>query len=199
MPRGRKRKIASNIPSSASKRVRKISSDVDRDAIAIDEDEDLDAILARIKEQEESEKLALKLQDEWNHSSGSGDIVLSDEPAESDEALARRLAKEWGNQVDGDIDPIPGPSNIAERDQGFDDIVEISKPVGPQTRPSELTRPSYSRSKTYSTLAEGGTPDTKLSQFRDLFTANKKCTKCGKAVKSPRGHVREYFSFAATL
>jgi baculoviral IAP repeat-containing protein 6 len=159
----------------------------------VDEDDDLGAILARIKEQEESEKFALRLQDEWNQSSGSSDPVPCDE---SDEALARRLTEEWADQVDDDMDPISGPSKLVERDKSIDDFVEISKPVGAQTRSSRRAQPSRHRSRTYS---EGGTPDTKLSEFRGFFTANKECTNCNKAVKSPRGHVRGYSTSLLSL
>ncbi|KAF8240745.1 hypothetical protein L208DRAFT_1383663 [Tricholoma matsutake] len=191
MPRGHKRQIASDskdAASSPSKRMRKLSPDVERDAIVIDEDDDLDEILAQIKEQEESEKLALILQDEWNHPPASGDVVSSGSTTESDEALARRLAEEWGEQLDDDGDTTIGPSKLVERDQNSN----AEKPgvqTGVQTGSSKPAQSSHCRSRTYSTSTEGGTPDTKLSEFRDLFTTNRECTKCGKVVKSPRGHV----------
>ena len=169
MPRGRKRKVASNNSRSVSKRARKLSPNV------IDEDDDLDTVLAQITEQEESEKLALRLQHEWNYSSGSGDNVSSDNITESDEALARRLAEEWADQ-DDEVSPIPGPSRLAERGKNTDDIIDHAH--------------SQHSFRSYSCSMEGGTPDLKLSEFRGFFTANKQCTKCGKAVKSPRGYVR---------
>ena len=180
MLKGRKRKFTSINSGSASKRARKSSPN--HDIIVVDENGDLDAVLAQITEQEESEKLALRLQDQWNHSSGSGDNGPSGNNSESDEALARRLAEEWA-QEDVEVSPIPGLSKLAERDHITDDFVEISKSVGDRTH-------SQHGFRAYSSSIEGGTPDTRLSEFRDFFTANKECTKCGKAVKSPRGHVR---------
>jgi len=195
MPRGRKHRIDSLKPSgSAVKRARKLSPDVDRNIILVDDSEDneLDAILAQIKEQEESEQLAKRLQNEWNHSSGSGDVVSSDA---SDEALARRLAQEWAEQVDDDDEPVRGASRPMEGGRGSNDVVEIyesydAQPTDSESHSSDPTGPSHQSSSRYSTLIGGGTPDTTLLEFQDFFTANKECTKCGKAVKSPRGHVR---------
>ena len=188
MPKGRKRKIAPKNPENQSKRVRKLSPEVDNDVIVIDdEDDDLADILAQIKQQEESEKLAASLQDSPNNSSGSGNVVFIDDTS-SDEALARRLAKEWADQMDDDdANPIPGPSDVVQGLKSSDDIVETSQPVR-HSRPSMLP-PSRNKIR-HATSSKGDTPDLMLSEFRDLFTANRECTQCGKVVKSPRGHVR---------
>jgi hypothetical protein len=182
MPRSRKHKLGSlDNTVRASKRARKLSPDPEPGVAIVDEDNDLEAILAQIKEQEESERLAKRVQDQWNNS--PADVV--DETTDSDEALARRLAKEWASQVDADGDPIAGPSHLPDNGKGSDGFVGISTPAGP----------SRQQSRAFSSSLEEDTPDTKLSGFRDFFTAKKKCTNCGKLVKSPRGHVRGIMSF----
>src|SRR5882757_1208536 len=115
MPRSRKHKLGSlDNTVRASKRARKLSPDPEPGVAIVDEDNDLEVILAQIKEQEESEKLAKRVQDEWNHS--PADVV--DETTDSDEALARRLAKEWTGEVDADGDPIAGPSHLPDNGKG---------------------------------------------------------------------------------
>ncbi|EKM61580.1 uncharacterized protein PHACADRAFT_204748 [Phanerochaete carnosa HHB-10118-sp] len=69
------------------------------------DDDDLEAILAKIKQQEESEAQAKRLQTEWasnNQAPQAGPsrldepVPIADVPiAETDEALARRLQEEW--------------------------------------------------------------------------------------------------------
>lgn len=95
----RKRKAPSKGNSrSSSKRARK-STAVSSEIVVLDDgsEDDLETILARINEQEESERLAKALHGEWNQPSGSLCPHGSGGAAnlEDDEALARRLAKEW--------------------------------------------------------------------------------------------------------
>lgn len=99
---GRKRKPVAdgNAPKKPPKRSRKLT---EADVIVIDseDEEDFDAILARIKEQEESEQLARKLQEEWNGTSNAGPSAVKS--TENDEAMARELAQQW--EEDGDYQP----------------------------------------------------------------------------------------------
>lgn len=67
-----------------------------------EDEEDFDAILARIKEQEESEQLARKLQEEWNGTSSAGPSSVVNGSTVNDEAMARELAQQW---EDGDYQP----------------------------------------------------------------------------------------------
>ncbi|KAJ6623142.1 hypothetical protein B0H10DRAFT_2011350 [Mycena sp. CBHHK59/15] len=124
-----------------------------------DEDEELDAILARIKESEESEKLARQLQNEWAAGSSTGPDVIDLEDLEDDAAMARRLAAEWGTEDDGKLPEL-----------------------------TSRTKPGPSRAN-YSCDADDIPPDEKLAQFRSFFTAERSCSKCGKLVRSPRGFV----------
>lgn len=86
------------------------------EAVLQDDEDDLAEILAQIKQHEESEALARKLQEEWNqaahvdyndHASDDGPSMYMDssegedydedmhDDLEDDEALARRLTEEW--------------------------------------------------------------------------------------------------------
>jgi hypothetical protein len=78
------------------------------DVIVIDDDgddEELVKVLARIEEQEKSEKLAKELSQQWNGQGvftesealkgGASSSSLDVNTVDQDEALARRLQKEW--------------------------------------------------------------------------------------------------------
>lgn len=129
-------------------------------AIDVDAD-DLTEILARIKEQEESERLAKRLQDEWM------------EP-EDDEALAKRLALEWEQEdkaaSTGDAGFASGLKNCRETDDSLS--IRASASTTHSSNTNDLTP-----------------PDDILRQFRPLFTQERPCSECGKLVASPRGHV----------
>jgi len=146
--------------------------DVDNDA----EEEDFGSILARIKEQEESEALARKLHDEWNgvastSTSGAEVIVIDDDEGGEDAATARKLAQEWELE-DGKV-----ASALYQQSTGT----------------LSLKSARSSASGSHLLLEQETPPDEQLLQYRDLFVAERQCTKCGKPVKSPRGHVRMSF------
>ncbi|KAI0828834.1 hypothetical protein BC628DRAFT_1408922 [Trametes gibbosa] len=141
---GHKRPLSPEVPSTQRTRAKRVAT-----VCVPDDDEDsLDDILAQIKAQEESEELARKLQAEWNapgpsrQSTAVGGsapcdvIVISDDELEDDEAMARRLATEWGVEDDvprrppstsygdpspskgkasSDDDPIPSPMSVLEQ------------------------------------------------------------------------------------
>lgn len=163
---------------------------------AEDDEDDLASILAQIKAQEESEALARRLQEEWNvagpSSSGlpSGYIGASqphttqpdfievsdgDDDPEDDDAMARRLAKEWEAGA-------------------FDSVIECVQP--PSSRGPVNTPIETGKAKLYS--SSGIPPISKLEQCRDLFTGQKTCT-CGTKLPSPRGHVRAFPHFVVLL
>jgi len=168
-----KRNRSLSIASESRKRSRKSTA---QEIILIDDaddEDDLAAILAQIKQQEESERLAKELQGSWNDASGSKNPILIDE---DDEALAKRLAREWADEDEemeiSAIQPTPSSSYTA------------SIPLQPSfeiDRPRKV--PDHAKS-----------PDKSLSAFRHLFTATRACSKCGKDVPSPRGHVRQMIS-----
>ncbi|KAJ7654720.1 hypothetical protein B0H17DRAFT_1099703 [Mycena rosella] len=176
--------------------------------VVIDSDEDdLETILARIKESEESEKLARKLQNEWASSSGpevddagSPGVDISD-----DAALARRLAAEWENEpveepetVDVDAwEPAAASGSMIGVKTGRSEsrIVENSVTVDVDTWEPSTSGTKPGRSRILSD-ADDVPPDQQLAEFRSFFIAERSCSKCGKAVKSPRGFVM--FSAAST-
>ncbi|KAH9849201.1 hypothetical protein C2E23DRAFT_840286 [Lenzites betulinus] len=152
-------------------------------ARVLDSDEDsLEDILAQIKAQEESEALARKLQDEWNapvpcsrwqptaggsgshNSSGPSDIiVISDDDAEDDQAMARRLAKEWD----------------------LEDSVLQSHPLASSRRPSP---PKDKARHSSSDTSPAPLPTSDLAQYRELFVGERSCS-CGFRMPSSRGLV----------
>jgi hypothetical protein len=119
----RKRKLpTANGPDKAPKRSRKSPSPTGSEVIVLEDDEeDLDAILAHIKEQEESEQLARRLQEEWNGTSSVEDPIVVDGNMENDEALARKLAQEWTE--DGGDQPS-GSKRRQRRELKDDDVGE---------------------------------------------------------------------------
>lgn len=130
----------------------------------VDDDDDLDSILTRIKEQEQSERLAKQLQDEWNASaSSSTDLNASD--IESDAALAKRLSMEWN--------------------QATPEVIEVEDHSSP-----EASTPSWAPTRRERSIIDSQSPGEKLALFKDIYTAKRNCTKCGEPVTSPRGFVR---------
>ncbi|KAH7881130.1 uncharacterized protein C8R40DRAFT_17876 [Lentinula edodes] len=127
-----------------------------------DDDDDLTEILAQIKQQEDSEKLAKQLQDQYATGSSSGNaILIEDDP---DEQLFMRLAS---NRVAADA------------------IEQTSEAVPPESS----GKPRMKSQMSLRFLAQGKTPTESLSPYRIVFTAERPCTKCGETVKSPRGYV----------
>ncbi|KAJ7201312.1 hypothetical protein GGX14DRAFT_524435 [Mycena pura] len=147
------------------------------DIIVIDDDndDDLQDLLTRIKESEQSEKLARKLQSEWGASSSSHEIIDVDDIEGSDAALARRLAAEWAEE------PAAAAANQPD---SFD--VDAWEP--PSTSGPSRTTLSHVEHNNVP-------PDQKLQEFRSFFTGDRGCSRCGKPVESPRGYV--VFSLAS--
>ena len=187
----RKRQLSlsqSNQP--LSKRQAKEVIVVDDDA----DDEPLEAILAKIREQEESEALARQLQSEWmdngEPSSNSGrigdpkpivvddedePIVIDDEDEhmmDSDEALARRLAAEWAAE-----DRAAESQASSSRQSSFPSLGVAS------SSRSSLVIPELEGSG-------GAAPAVRLRAYEDLFIGTRQCTKCKTNIASPRGYVR---------
>ncbi|KAI0368884.1 hypothetical protein BV20DRAFT_968673 [Pilatotrama ljubarskyi] len=185
--RGQKRRLS---PESPRKDRTKRPTVAPIDISDYDDGEDsLQSILAQIKAQEESEALAKRLHQEWNapgpsnasggpsgsracgrvapDGDGDGDdvIVISDddvEMQEDDEAVARRLAKEWEVQ---DVVPDGSPSNSS------------SNPPSVKGK---------ARSRSDSGAAQW--PAAVLEQYKDLFRGERTCS-CGAKLPSPRGPV----------
>ncbi|KAI0756394.1 hypothetical protein C8Q80DRAFT_26988 [Daedaleopsis nitida] len=152
-----------------------------------DEEDSLESILAQIKAQEESETLAKQLHDEWNApgpsssrasrgpraapvARGHNDVAVDvieisddDDEPEDDEAMARRLAREW--EADG----------VA--------LIELSASTS-QSEPRATRTQNNAESITSSDVPY----ISKLERYRDLFTGEKTCS-CGANFASPRGHV----------
>ncbi|KII94003.1 hypothetical protein PLICRDRAFT_695066 [Plicaturopsis crispa FD-325 SS-3] len=161
---GEKRSVEKSAESSVAKRAR-------TERVDAEEEDDLEVILAQIRQQEESEALARKLQDEWNTpstsssqvASGSGsdpEIIVLDEE-EDDEAMAQRLARQWEDE------DTPALSAAA---------IGTSPSGGPSRIPAV-------------SVDKASPPDEQILQYRDLFTSTRKCSKCGADVESPRGYV----------
>ena len=148
--------------------------------------------------------MAKRLADEWEPT--EEDIIPVEEPG-------RRDFGEWdlGNQdaelddLEGqlfDIRDLEGPG-VTESERG---LYESADPLSPltlsshqdQSKDREISQtrgsdPSKKNSIAYSITGENILPDDKLSQFRELFTATRNCSKCGEAVPSPRGYVCPHF------
>jgi len=190
--KGMKRSPISSFQRAPSKRSR-----IDREVIDIndsEDDDDVGAILARITEQEERERRA--------HASAPGpsnSIVVDD--IEGDEALARRLAQEWGKEQH---QPTPSRYNGAtthETQLTPDDeieILEVRKVQDPQTSPPPVTSSKFQEQRNIF-ARDLGPPDERLSDFQDFFAGNRNCSKCQKPVASPRGHVCPRHSRLHTL
>lgn len=161
-------------------------------AVLEDDEDDLADILAQIKQHEESEALARKLQEEWNgsisngsgtsshsRSSSSESSILSDNESSKsqhdDEAFARRLAAQWAQEDGIAVEPAASVSTP-----------RVNKG---KNRDGIATIPTMQ-----STIANGdvnqGTPDENLLQYRDFFVGSRNCIECGHELLSPRAYVR---------
>jgi baculoviral IAP repeat-containing protein 6 len=168
---------------SATKR-RKLGPDQEYEEItAAEYEEDLDSILIRIKEQDDSEALALQLEAEWNstanvprvgNSNEMDVIVIPDDDEENDEEMARRLAQEWDEQDSRNVNVPSQP--ISSSSSRSDSPLPVKR------------RPSSSSFK-LSPPGPDTPPDEKLLEYQDLFTQERSCPKCNKTVESPRGQV----------
>lgn len=163
----------------ATKR-RKVDLDQEfEEIIGAEYEEDLSSILARIKEQEDSEAFARQLESEWNNepsTSANGSEVVNrverdviviaddDDHEEDDEEMARRLAQEWDEQ-DSRFSPFHFTSSVLNTEKRRTSIDSLSTP--------DMNIP----------------PDMKLREHRPLFTQERICPKCNKMVVSPRGLV----------
>jgi hypothetical protein len=132
------------------------------DVAIVDDEDDLQAILAMIKEQEDSEALARKLQKGW-------DGVIDVDAEEDDEALAVRLSHEWTVQ----------------------DNQQAMSSAGRQLQPLTMSATGCSprRPSSYVSRDMESSPDQQLLGFRDLFTGERPCSKCHASMKPARGHV----------
>ncbi|KAF8665441.1 hypothetical protein AX16_000460 [Volvariella volvacea WC 439] len=137
------------------------------DPIIVEDEDDMDVILARIKEQQDSEKLARLQEEQGLGVAGPG---VAPQSVSSDEALARKLAREWGHEV-------------IEIDSDSDGVINIDDAVGDE----HISAPNMRELIT----EEGNdiSPDQHLEQFRSIFTAVQPCRKCSKAIAAPRGFV----------
>ncbi|KAL4253632.1 hypothetical protein ABKN59_003427 [Abortiporus biennis] len=198
----------------------------------VENEESLESILARIEEQERSEALARQLNEEWNGSSSqvaessnsnSQNEVITvddddDDQCSGDAALAQKLAQEWqdDSDVDMDIDEGSFPANngpawedqseirtLDSEDEGGS-FVATSKPSKSKSTPKISipnvginNPPGPSSSKDKSTVRTAPiakqnqvpTAADQLVKYRQLFTASRGCTKCNGQVASPRGYV----------
>jgi hypothetical protein len=150
-----------------------------------EEEESMQTILRRIKEREDSEALTRIFQNKRSDmnvtsalptASSSGlhdrDVISIDSGSEeeSDEAMARRLAREWGENPHDSINAI---------------LLTSDSTLHSDSAITALDGMTSSRSSTNI----GMTPDEKLSQCRSIFIGERDCSKCGLQVQSPRGYV----------
>lgn len=133
-----------------------------------DEDEELTRALELIRQQEESEKLAIRLQRGMDQETGTSFSV------ESDEAFARKLALGWEEM---DAQTAPGRASIASSSNYSCSIRSEQK----ESATATVTVPKVNQELD---------PEEDLNQYRDLFIQTRNCTKCGVHVQSPRGTVR---------
>jgi len=190
-----KRSLSSDQPSGrSSKRICKTPVPEPGDVIIIEDSDhedpdDLKEILAQIKEQEDSERLARQLETDYAPSPSSSSAMPID--IEDDAAMARQLAEEWAledNTLEmnheeiadsSDIEILPGPSNTKVQRHADNEF-----PNGTfNSTSSKLADPKFYK------LANVR-PDAALEPFKQIFTVSRNCSKCSKDVKSPRGDVR---------
>ncbi|KDQ63011.1 hypothetical protein JAAARDRAFT_363439 [Jaapia argillacea MUCL 33604] len=163
----------------------------------VDSDPDgLAAILALIKQQEESEALAIKLHSELND--GADVIDLTGQHYAVPSASTSNGASGSGSRGDAiDVDDedvqmidSPGPSS-SDRDPQASHAAREAPGVSGQNKESSLSSYSHPESTT--------PPDVILSEYRSTFTRTRKCTKCGGDVESPRGFVSPLLILYFTL
>lgn len=130
-------------------------------------------------------------------------VIDSDDEMEDDAAMARRLAAEWNNEditTDFKRGRHTGSGSMAIT--GVIDVWMWMKKEHTRLRrriPSFMLTMSASQMKAPIKFPVIQNPRMKFFRTGDLFTASRKCTKCKKIVKSPRGHVCEVLTniFAA--
>jgi hypothetical protein len=175
MKRPAKRKRPPTANDSDSEIAHKRQATEETGTIVEGDEDDLEYILAQIRQQEESEALARKLQHEWNSGSESktGESSLSaikdgdGQILDDDEAFARLLAAEWAEEDDAPTEStLPGPS---------------------ATRRGERHHAAHERNG--KAAMTNGTPDSQLESYRELFVGSRSCTECGHEIISPRGYV----------
>jgi len=137
-------------------------------------DDDLEVILARIKEQEESEALARRLQDEWNNvddastnasAQTSSAAIVKGSDMDEDEALAIQLSLEELKKND------------------YAGSVRQDSSRTSQHKNTAQTRQFHESSD------DDNPPDVSLMSHRSLFTDDRPCANCGHLIPSPRGFV----------
>jgi baculoviral IAP repeat-containing protein 6 len=190
-----KRSLSSDQPSGRySKRIRKAPVPEPEDVLIIEDSDhedpdDLKEILAQIKEQEDSERLARQLETDYVPAPSGSKAMPID--IEDDAAMARQLAEEWAledNMLEmnheeiansSDIEFLPGPSSNTKVQRHAE-----SESPNAGILNSTLAGPKFYKSANVR-------PDAALEPFKQLFfTISRKCSKCSKDVKSPRGSVR---------
>jgi hypothetical protein len=160
-----------------------------------DDEEDLASILEKIREQEESEALAKKLQQEFDGpqaaqvidlTQGDDDTLANNEigpsTREDDEAMAQRLAREWEVLDAAQAPPTKPVEELKVRNE--ETLVSTSSKSLRTQQPT-----NESRSCAPAPMVNPVNPETDLSKHRDLFTRTKECTKCGNDVVPPRNLV----------
>lgn len=165
------------------------------DVIVIDPDsgsesDDLKTILAQIKAQEESERIARRMQYDLDQSltSGSKD---TESRLEDDEAMARRLAEEWAHEDSTNLENTVDESSMGLEEVASPDASASSSSLPKRTRPLTETRTTMDSSKSQGRgyVSASIRPDKSLASFRHIFTKTRPCSKCGKDLQSPRGCV----------
>ena len=191
-----------DVGQSSSKKAR-----LDKDYV--DDDDEFAAVLASIRDAEASEALARQLQEEWDagqstssngNGAGHGPGPSSSKngltngngshAVESDEALARRLAKEWGSE-DVDVELLgEGFEHDDDARMNGRSSKRSASTAGLST--NKLTNGKREKRETYEngTLDSSRTPSSSeeddLAQYRDLFTTVAECSKCKQTLKVPR-------------
>lgn len=148
------------------------------------DDESLEVILAKIKEQEQSEALAKQLQARWasggepsssSHANHSETIIIDDDDdimADNDEDLARRLAAKWAAEDEVAESQASSSQQLSFQSSG---LASSSRSLVPMDVDED---------------SDNGTPNTRFRAYENLFIATRQCTKCKTDITSPRGYVR---------
>ncbi|KAJ6541873.1 hypothetical protein B0H19DRAFT_1175036 [Mycena capillaripes] len=164
----------SKTPSPAKSRKRARVQPKNEDIVVIEDDDDLPEILALIKKSEEDEELARKLQNENEGTSSiSSAEVIDVDGIEDDAAMARRLAAEWAAETVETNRKTPESVDV----DAWEPLVETS------------ASPAKAGTSRTPSSPDNIPLDEKLAKFRSFFTAERNCSNCEKAVKSPRGFV----------
>lgn len=158
-------------PTSAAKRPRNHKpSNPSRQIIVIDdsdeEDDELNDILAQIKGQEDSVRLASQLQ--------QGDHEIIDLSIEDDALLAQRLAAEWAKEDERQSAPLSARTSYPSSGSSSNTLIGKYPSINGKEKSSTSSYP---------------TPDEVLATYRTIFTRTRKCSSCNGDVKSSRGSV----------